>query len=113
MKNKVNDGTVQIKLDGVEYDLKPTIEGVILMSRAYAGLSNLAQAVKNLDIEAMAVTVRAGALVDGKEAEQILPRLFKTGPINLMSDLLEFVLICTNGGVLPSDDDSEDLPGKP
>lgn len=112
--SKIDESTVRIRLGDRDVELVATLEGTILMSRAYGGLKRVVDLVKDLDIEAMAVVIRAGMLVDGEEAKAILDDAFKAGLVNLIAPLVEFVLICANGGVLPSVDPEEGAePGKP
>ena len=87
---------VKITLDGKDVELVCTVEAVLIMSRAYGGMMKLYEKVKDLDLEAITVVVRAGTMVDGKEAEDLMAKVYKTGLVNLMADVGDFVLLASS-----------------
>ena len=113
---KLDASTVRIVLDGVDRDLVCTVDATMIMSRAYGGMMNLYERIKALDIEAFAVAIRAGLMIDGPEAEKLIETIFKTGLIDLRPGVSEFVLLTASGGIRRDEVDDDggepDSPGK-
>lgn len=110
----LNDSTVTIKLGGEDRDLVCTIEAALVMSRAYGGMLELYEKVKALDLEAFTVVIRCGLMVDGKEAENLMETIFKSGLIDLQPKVAEYVLLMASGGVRQEETSGEGdaEPGK-
>ena len=91
--------TVAITLGGEIRELKCTLEAMTVMNKAYGGMLNMYQRVKDVDFEAMLVAVGCGLMLEGEEAKKLPDLVYKSGMIDLSVPVGEFVLLCASGGI--------------
>lgn len=68
---KLDDGIVEVEIDGDRYELKPTVDAIRRISRAYKGLAPALAALQNVDVDAIAQVILAGAGVHGQRAKSL------------------------------------------
>lgn len=100
-------GVHTITLDGDSVDLLCTPNAVFKLSRAYSGITPLFQKIQSMEIEAYIAIIRAGANLSDKESGELVNKVFKTGMMNLMTPLVEYLTMLCAGGVIKSEEKSD------
>lgn len=108
-KPSLTDGSVELTLCDEPFVLTASLEATLKLSQGAGGLSRLVQAVRDLDFQACASIVAIGAGLDAKAAKRVPELLYRHGLVAAQPQLMEFVLILTNGGkpFVDLDDDEE------
>lgn len=108
----VKRARVTIDLDGEEAVLIPSPDAIISLSGRYDGFQPLLAALQRLNHQAAVDVVVAGLGLDGKAAKEVARQVATTGAIDLMPKLVEFVMVCANGGrpLRSAEDDGEENP---
>lgn len=111
----VKRARVTIDLDGEEVTLIPSPDAIISLSARYDGFQPLLAALQRLSHQAAVDVIAAGLGVEGKAVKDISRQVAVTGAIDLMGKLVEFVMICANGGrpLKEADDDGAENPPAP
>lgn len=99
--SKLDDGAVEIMLDGEMRLLQPTIAAGRVVSRHFGGFQKALTAPHNMDLDACTFIIAAGLGVkrDDKEAmEKVADQVFTTGLLSLSDKVTVFVATLMNGG---------------
>lgn len=101
----LGESSVKMELDGKDVELTATVEAAVIISTAFSGVKEAYDRVLKLDLVAITTVVRAGLMIDGPEAEQLMDKVYKTGLIKIQPRVTEFLLMMLNGGIAPKLDD--------
>ena len=101
----LNDGIVEVVVDGETHEMKPTVNAIRRISRGCKGLLPALQALQNVDVDALALVVVAGIGVTGRPAREIEEQVQRR-PLDYLTPASEFL-----SGIL--DDGSDDGEGEP
>lgn len=105
---KLNDGEIEISLNGDTLVLKPTLAAIRALSRIGGGLSGVQTKLAAQDFDTVAQVIRLGAGMKDADAKSLDQRIYRNGlGSDLLVPLIRFVAILGNGGK-PVDDDGTD-----
>lgn len=109
---KINEGDVDVTLNGDTITLRPTLRAMNAISNVNGGLSKVRQALVDQDFNAVVSVIMHGANLAGTPHAKTLPeRVFQNGmDAGLLVPLINYVAILANGGKpLPEhrDDDAQ------
>lgn len=114
-KDEVGGGIVKLQLDGKDYELVPTLDACIEISKVSGGLNGAVQRLQQLDFETMCMVIGSGLRVDGKklnarQRDDLVPEaVFRTGLAPVAADCINFCRLIANGGrALEDSGDDED-----
>ena len=103
--------TVTVEVGGETYELKATLQAMRTVSQIFGGLRPAIERVTNLDLDATASVIIAGAglRLDRKGADALVEQIWQTdkkGPIN--APVLDYLSILVSGGkpLKKADDDT-------
>lgn len=65
---RANHGVITVTLDGTEYELRPTLKACRKINAKFGGLRGALESLHNLDFDAIAFIVSAGAEIVSKQA---------------------------------------------
>jgi hypothetical protein len=106
---RLNEGDVEITLDGDQFTLRPTLRAMNQIS-SMGGLAKVRQAIVDQDFSTVVSVVLYGANLAGKaEAKQIPDKVYANGlDAALLVPLINFLAILANGGKpLPEHQDDQ------
>jgi hypothetical protein len=116
-KARLGAGDVQIRLNGEEKTLRPTLSAAIVISRMSGGILGAMQRVSQLDFDTMVVVTRAGLDLTDLGAKGLEEKVFASGlgyADGLAKPLTLYLENLANGGrprvVEGSTDDAERPP---
>jgi hypothetical protein len=89
---------VTVTIDGDDLELRPTPNAILALSAEWDGFSPLISALQRMSVKAAISVIVAGAGIEGKAAKDAPAKIATAGMSNLLAPLIEFVLICANGG---------------
>jgi len=89
---------VTVTIGGDDLELRPTPNAILTLSAEWDGFSPLIAALQRMNVKAATDVVVAGAGLDTKAAKDAPAKVAAAGMANLMAPLIEFTLICANGG---------------
>lgn len=102
--SKLNAGEVEIILNGETLTLKPTIKAILGINRSFGGLMKAVAALTDGNIDAASTVLAHGLGLGDKDARKMPERVAENGITDgMLSALINFVGICSNGGK-PLDD---------
>ena len=105
------EGIIEIVLDGVTVELRPTPLAALKLSQTFGGLFGIIQRVRQLDFEAMAAVVHYGAGLKPKECSDLSDKIYRSGLTTIAPALMDYITVLANGGKLPNlDDQAEEAP---
>ena len=105
--------TVTVSVAGREYELKATLQAMRAVSQVFGGLRPAIQRVTDLDLDATASVIIAGAglRLGRKEADALVDEIWKSeNKGDIAAPVLDFLSMLLNGG-RPFDADNDDKPG--
>ena len=75
----INDGVVEIELDGKTHELIPSVEACIEISSMAGGINAVVQKINMLNFEVICGVIAAGIQIDGKrlnprQRDEIVPK---------------------------------------
>lgn len=106
--SKLNDGEVEITLNGTPRVLRPTLNAMQALSRSHNGLAGVRKALVDQDTDAICNVLFHGMNLKEGERKDLPKILYKNGiPGELLISLIKYVAILGNGG-RPLDDIDED-----
>lgn len=110
--SKLNDGEVEITLNGTPRVLRPTLNAMQALSRGHGGLAGTRAAILNQEVDVYCnVLVHGMGLKEG-DRRDLLKALYKNGmTTDLMVDLIRYVSILGNGGKPLDEKEGEDEDG--
>jgi len=89
-------GELELDLDGELVVLTPSLDACMTISRMYGGVTNVIPRLTSLDFDTIVQIIAAGT---GRNPSKILQeKVYKTGVVNVVSTLIDFVAIVNNGG---------------
>lgn len=94
--SKTLHGTVEIKLDGETYTLRPTLGAVRAIEAYFGGLRGASQAINALSIDGCAVIIAGGAGLTGKAAEVIPEQVWQAGVLEVSVQLNAYLMALYN-----------------
>lgn len=86
--------------------LRPSLNAMRVLSKRYDGFQPLIGALSRLDFDAFLTVIAVGAGIESKGIKVLEGKIFATGLINLLGDVSKFVVIVSNGGKLPDDEEN-------
>ena len=101
---------VTVTIDGDDLELRPTPNAILALSAEWDGFSPLISALQRMSVKAAISVIVAGAGLEGKAAKDAPAKIAYAGMSNLLAPLIEFTLICANGGK-PLKSDADDAEG--
>lgn len=110
---KINEGEVEITVDGQVLTLKPTLLAMSAISSVGGGLSKVRQALVDQDFGTVVSVIMHGANLAGtRDAKNLPDAVFKTGlDAAILVPLINYVAILANGGKpLPEQNNDGDEP---
>ena len=103
---ELNGGTIEIRLEGFEITLVPTLQAAISLTSASGGLAKLNRRIADLEFDAIRSVIVAG--MDGKRSKDLDQLIFDAGLISLSAPCITFLHLIANGGKpLGTEDDEE------
>lgn len=107
---QINDGDVEIFLNGQSIVLRPTLRAMSAIS-SQGGLGKVRQALVDQDFSTVVSVIMHGANMAGtRDAKELPEAVFKNGlDASLLVPLINYVAILANGGK-PVTDDDQDQP---
>lgn len=106
---KINEGDVEITLNGEQFVLRPTLKALSAIS-SMGGLTKVRQAIVDQDFNTLISVILHGANLAGRpEGKQIPDMVFRNGlDAALMVPLINYLGILANGGKpLPENADAD------
>jgi virulence-associated protein VagC len=95
----LNEGEVEIVLNGNKRVLRPTLNAITQISRLHNGMNGVTQALVNSDFDAVVAVVRHGLGIPDREATRLPAEIYKNGLTqDLVIACINYVSILTNGG---------------
>lgn len=89
--SKTLHGTTSISLDGVEYELVPTLAAVRNLEARFGGLRGVGRVLEELSVDGCAAIVAAGANLSGKAAEAIADQVWQEGVLEVSIKLSKYL----------------------
>lgn len=105
----INDGQIEIELDGTKRFLKPTLGAAVTISRAYDGFTNAIRSISGFNFEAILLVIIQGLGLSDQEARGMDEKVYRSGVQHLASPCIRYINVLSNGG-RPIKEDKE--PGK-
>jgi hypothetical protein len=91
--------TINIKLDGEEIILKPSMQAARMISRQFNGMQNARTALTQENFDAVAFIIRVGSGMKDREARDLDERIFANGLSGeLLVALINYVAMLGNRG---------------
>lgn len=99
MTNSAYDG-IPFVLDGEEKELVPSPGAALKLGRQYNGLATIYNKLTTFDPEVYVTVVREGLgiALNGKEAQGLGEKVWRTGLTSLTEPLVEYINLLLNGG---------------
>jgi hypothetical protein len=89
-------GELELELDGEVITLTPSLDACMTISRMYGGVTNVIPRLTSFDFDTIVGIIAAGT---GRNVSKVLQeKVYKTGVVNVVSTLIDFVAIVNNGG---------------
>lgn len=115
----MNQGEVKIELGGGEYVLRPTLDAMKKINRAFGGFAAAQRELMGFNTDAVVVAVSAGLgkssneFLNPEAAEKVTVEdaVYLRGAIELSNPVAKFVGYCSNGGRDP-DEKKAAAPGE-
>ncbi len=113
-KSKLDDGFVDITLNGETYQMKATIKAARLISARYEGFGSAIALVSQLRLDATTDIVKIGLGLTEREFKEmdIDNAVWRAGLPNLAGPLTRYLMMLINGGRSPSGDDDDEGEAK-
>lgn len=114
---QVGGGKVELELDGKTFQLVPSVEACIELSRFPGGLVTLVQRCNQLDFACVVDIVGIGIEMGGRrlnpsQREKMLPKaVYEAGVVGVASKCVEFVSLIMNGGRPVEEDEADEEVG--
>lgn len=106
-KASIGAGDVEIKLDGKDWVLRPTVRAMKMLSRKSGGIMGAVQSVASLDTDAIASVLKIGLELTEKGAEGLDERVYRTGAAKLAGPCIRFLHVLSNGGRPPEENGTD------
>ena len=110
--------TVKLKFPSATIELVPSLNAVELLSDKFGQINNAIGAVTGMDFNSMVEVIDAGipknlkTKARGYNKEGIKQELFEYGAMEAMPELVEFIMLCLNGGKKPPEEGEEEKSKK-
>ena len=89
---------VTVTVGGDDLELRPTPNAILTLSEEWDGFSPLIAALQRMSVKAAISVIVAGAGLNPRDAKDAPSKVAAAGMASLMAPLIEFVLVCANGG---------------
>jgi hypothetical protein len=110
----MDDGVVEIELDGRVHKLTPTMEACVKISQFAGGGAMAIQKCDFLDMDVICKIIEVGVGFNPKQAQMIPKAVYEAGVMKCAGYCIEFVTIINNGGKRPTkrevEEESDPLP---
>ena len=106
-KSVVTAAPMKVDVGGTVYELRPTLAALRAISAALGGLKPAFQRIQDLDYEATAAVIAAGAglKLRPSEADALVEAVWTSDQRGEIGGAaIEFLVVLLNGGTPPSDD---------
>lgn len=99
-KDVILAAPIAVAVGAARYELKPTIQAVRAISRALGGLAAAARAVREIDPDATAAVIIAGAglRLEPDEVDALVNDVWQGDLGRINGKVLEFLAVLLNGG---------------
>ncbi|MDQ0347861.1 hypothetical protein [Ancylobacter vacuolatus] len=94
---------IEIQLGGSVVTLRPTLGAAMGMSKRHGGLMNVLAGLERYDLAMAADVVSAGTGAGADQRQAIEEKVFAAGLAGLVSPLVRFVILLSNGGRSPEE----------
>lgn len=100
---KVGIGDVVITLDGQERILRPTLHAAMTVSKLSNGIVGAIQRVSTFDFDLVTqiIVLGLGMSNNARESRDIPEKVYRTGLMDLVPDVVRYLTILSNGGRPP------------
>lgn len=107
--SKLNDGEVEITLNGTPRVLRPTLNAMQALSRSHNGLAGVRDALVRQDVDAVCNVLFHGMNLKESERKDLPKVVWKNGITGeLLIALIKYVAILGNGGKPLDEDEGDD-----
>lgn len=106
-RSVVTAAPIKVDVAGAVYELRPTLAALRAISAALGGLKPAFQRIQDLDYEATAAVIAAGAglKLRPSEADALVEAVWTSDQRGEIGGAaIEFLVVLLNGGAPPSDD---------
>lgn len=109
-------GNIEIQLGDKIYELKPSLEACLAISRLKGGLFEVRRKIAALDFDTIADVIGFGIGVNPSQRQRMLPKLvYEAGLFDLSGPCIDYVLMVGNKGKAfddekPGDDQADPRP---
>lgn len=111
--SKLNEGEIEITLNGTPRVLRPTLNAMQALSRGHGGLSGARDALVRQDIDAVCNVLFHGMGLKESDRKDLPKAVYKNGITGeLLIALIKYVAVLGNGGK-PLDEEDGDASAEP
>lgn len=103
MTDKDDFGVHEIQLVGETIELSCTPNAAFKLSRSDGGIAGMFNKLRQMDIEAYLMVIRAGANLSDKDSADLVAKVFRTGMMQLLVPLTDYLTLLCSGGVKPEE----------
>lgn len=100
---KLDDGAVEIVLDGAPAQLLPTIMAAKALSRQFGGFGKAIAAIGAMEFDAYLAVAKAGLGLAEDDVDKLTGRIYRTGLLDLIGPFTAYLLRLANGGRPPKE----------
>lgn len=104
--------TVKLDLAGQTVELVPSLNAVELINKRFGNFAAALDQVGSMNFDAIVDVVDAGIesskKLRGYDKKELKLAIYEHGFMNSLADVLEFIVICSNGGKRVEDGDTND-----
>lgn len=95
----LNPGDVVIKVNGVDYTLKPSLRALDGISSTFSGLAKAREALVAQDFNSVISVIRLGLNLNNPQANLMREQVYQNGlTADLLIPLLTYLGVLSNGG---------------